>query len=872
MPYVVVDNFSAGLDSRRHVLNSKSGTLSVLNNAHVTRGGEIEKRKAFVPFANLPIGNTFGMEATADTIYVFGDDPGVGPGVMPAGVTYQLLQHPVNPGAYMTRVVYSTVYGGKPFVIAEFGNLTAPHTIAFYDGVAVKDWYEGVVFGTGNVLTDLASYLNAGGYSTAAVESGLSGYPDRLVITGQPGKTFTASSIVPSVLTATVATVQESKAAIPETLSSASFKITGGSTTAASAYRGTRYLDAASLPGIRSIRIGASSPTTADGLDLIGWSGTNGLKYNTVSPTETTGSPGGSLYWNIRKAINDNTTSGIGHGYSARWRWGGNWSGNDPNDLWIDAPAYQGSQANGVLVQIEFDGNPANVARLYEFIDTSTIAVSPYNNQRHIATFGYFSGGSFNRINSVKVDGVEVLGTPVSWDVSHGATAAAVVAQINAYTSETEYSASVTDGSKVVLTGAAGSGKAPNGKVIEIATEGTVVISSVTPFIGGKDFIPALPQITHITYSPSNLLAQYNLTFKDKYSVAIIEADNPTVPKIFGASRVGGKDAAFSVTYKAKEYVGSGSTIFFSAVNDATKWDIYDTGSGFIDMSNNFGGRENLTGAGVYQDKLAVFSRRNVQLWFMDADPAQNQQLQVLANTGAIAPDSIVSVGSVDLMYLADNGVRSLRARENTDTAYANDIGSAIDSIIIAHMASVGDAKYKAKAIIEPVDGRYWLAIDDKIYVLSYFQGSNIAAWSMYEPGFTVVEMVAKEDKVYVRGSNDVIYVYGGTDGTTYDDCEVVVEMPYIDGNKPATYKEAKGVDLTCNGEWEVRIGFDHTNPTARDLVATVNQSTFALGKIPATGAGTHFGPRFVNQSAGPALLANFIIHYDEMHSKHDAG
>jgi hypothetical protein len=51
-----------------------------------------------------------------------------------------------------------------------------------------------------------------------------------------------------------------------------------------------------------------------------------------------------------------------------------------------------------------------------------------------------------------------------------------------------------------------------------------------------------------------------------------------------------------------------------------------------------------------------------------------------------------------------------------------------------------------------------------------------------------------------------------------------------------------------------------------------VTQSTFALGKIPATGAGTHFGPRFVHQSVGPALLANFIVHYDEMHSKHDAG
>lgn len=912
MPYVVVDNFSGGLDSRRHVLNSKTGTMSVLKNAHITRGGEIEKRKAFSLAADFssdlggfggfaPPGavNTFGLEATSEGLYVFGYEempnyPGQSVVDFPWGsvlVKYQRLEYPAFPDstypypntAYINQIVYSTVYGGKPFVIAEFGfgGYANPnfHRIPFYDGSPVKDWYQGIYFGeeqamVGNgvpLLPSLVSYFPVSGYTASLVDLG--GLAYAVDVTGPPGKSFVLTVGGDFYPNPEVTTFQSHTSGKQETLSKGSFSITGGSTTAAYAFRGyVRYTAAASLPGIRSIRVGASSASASDGQDLIGWGGATGLKYNTYTVTDPYGSDAGALLWNIRKAINDNTSAGLAHGWSARWASYGGWSGADPADIWIDAPSILGSDANDLLVQIEFDADPTGVASLGQFIDTATIAASPYNAGKFIATLGVTANGSFNRINSVKVDGVEVLGTPISWETSHGATATAVATQINAYTSSTEYEATITDNSTVVLSGVAGSGAAPNGRVISVTTEGTVVVSGVTKLSGGTDGVAPLPQISRVEFDPTIVFFYSDLEYK-KISLTIVDPENPSTPIIVGASRVAGKSANFSTTYKSKEYVGVGSTLYFSAINDATKWDVYDTGSGFIDMSNNFGGREDLTGVGVYQDRLAVFSRRNVQLWAMDADPAQNTQVQILANTGCLAPDSVVSVGSIDLLYLADNGVRSLRARENTDTAFSSDIGSAIDSIVIEHMAATGDAKYSAKAAIEPIDGRYWIAIEDKIFVLSYFPGSNISAWSIYEPGFVVKEMVTREDKIYLRSDDDKIYVYGASDlGDTYDDCEVVVELPYLDANKPATYKEVKGIDITCNGEWKVYLGFDHTNPTARDLVATVTQSTFALGKIPATGAGTHFGPRFVHQSAGPALLANFIVHYDEMHSKHDAG
>jgi hypothetical protein len=55
----------------------------------------------------------------------------------------------------------------------------------------------------------------------------------------------------------------------------------------------------------------------------------------------------------------------------------------------------------------------------------------------------------------------------------------------------------------------------------------------------------------------------------------------------------------------------------------------------------------------------------------------------------------------------------------------------------------------------------------------------------------------------------------------------------------------------------------DPISPEARDLVATISQPTFTLGRIQATGMGTHVGVRMVNQSSGYARIANLITHFD---------
>ena len=90
MAYVFVEDFKSGLDRRKEQVNGTPGSVWELINAHITRGGAIERRKKFVESHALPSG-TLGLHAIGGALYVFGS--GSTPGSIPAGVTYQRLQH-----------------------------------------------------------------------------------------------------------------------------------------------------------------------------------------------------------------------------------------------------------------------------------------------------------------------------------------------------------------------------------------------------------------------------------------------------------------------------------------------------------------------------------------------------------------------------------------------------------------------------------------------------------------------------------------------------------------------------------------------------------------------------------------------------------
>jgi hypothetical protein len=131
---------------------------------------------------------------------------------------------------------------------------------------------------------------------------------------------------------------------------------------------------------------------------------------------------------------------------------------------------------------------------------------------------------------------------------------------------------------------------------------------------------------------------------------------------------------------------------------------------------------------------------------------------------------------------------------------------------------------------------------------------------------------------IYCR-ANNAVYVYGGTDGNTYDNCQVEVVMPFLDGGKPAHVKSFQAIDMTCEGAWDVYAGLDSTAPDERDYIARIEpvprkdptlppntqSSTFDVQRIQAAGMGTHIG---VSMKTAPdyfgyARISNFAAHFN---------
>lgn len=416
-----------------------------------------------------------------------------------------------------------------------------------------------------------------------------------------------------------------------------------------------------------------------------------------------------------------------------------------------------------------------------------------------------------------------------------------------------------------------------------------------------------------------------------------------------GYGALGGASPAFLKTFKKKLYLSSGTNLFFSALEQPTVYnDLNGAGNSVIELANELGFADDIVAVALYRRYLAVFGRRHVQIWAMDPDPANNQNIQTLENAGTVNGGSVQSIGTLDVLHCADSGVRSLAARANSEDALVTDLGSPVDSLVQAAMASAGTDGICS--VVEPRTNRYWLAIGSTIFVFTYFPSSGIAAWSTYtartELGYkltitggtngtisvtgyvddgrvlplanavawdtnaettaaavraameaadmdamgssainqtfavsgaevavtgpanlvdylgnttvtvtgdieytleTVFETFTPKhfalfgNQLFVRGTNNQIYQYGGADGNTYDAAPCTWETPWLDAKAPATQKWFSGVDAGMEGGWVVKAG---ASPKAGSAslreVYRHDESSFDLGRIGA-GARGHF-------------------------------
>lgn len=318
-------------------------------------------------------------------------------------------------------------------------------------------------------------------------------------------------------------------------------------------------------------------------------------------------------------------------------------------------------------------------------------------------------------------------------------------------------------------------------------------------------------------------------------------------------------------TYKRKIYMVNDSLLDFTGVDDPSKMDRDDdTGAGFINMSNQTSGSERLVAIESYQDKLAVFSRKNIQIWYMDTNPINNLNTQILNDTGTKAPNSVSSYGDLDVFYLSETGVRSIRARDSTNSASVNDVGTPIDTFLQEFLATLTDEQVtKATSVVEPLDGRYMLAIGNRVFVFSYFPSKRISAWSYYELAFSVDDFFVFGSRVYAVSGNN-IYIYGGADNKTYGNTyKVIAQLPFLTAGKQATYKQIDGVDIAAIGTWDFKLLTNPANINEALHCGTIEGFSINQPNIGASGHFTHVAPLLTHQGDGYASISSVIVHFE---------
>jgi len=393
--------------------------------------------------------------------------------------------------------------------------------------------------------------------------------------------------------------------------------------------------------------------------------------------------------------------------------------------------------------------------------------------------------------------------------------------------------------------------------------------------------VPNCPIPVHVKYVPPiggltlNRIVDFD-TF-DNYSFIIGGYNNggtrpcwlgpagPVIPSINGQ---------FCRTHRTKVYVADGDNVRFSDVGDPGAFTDQDVnsprGAGYIAMAQDDADAEYINGIEIYYDRVAVMARLVTLIWYFDPDPTLNNLLQTL-RIGTISGLSTVQFGTGDVMFLADSGIRSLRAMNISMAAAVIDVGSPIDPILTSAILNNPTEASRAKGIVEPVFGRYWLAFGSTIYVLSYFPSSKVSAWSTFTLPFHIDYMATTNNQVYLR-SGDNLYLYGGANGLTYDSTPAIMRTPYLHNQAPTIWKRISSVDLMIQGSWALDIGMNPGNPFTYERCGIFNGETFSLQKIRFAGYGTHIGLQMTSQDSTAARIGAISINYEDGEVKGGGG
>ena len=157
-------------------------------------------------------------------------------------------------------------------------------------------------------------------------------------------------------------------------------------------------------------------------------------------------------------------------------------------------------------------------------------------------------------------------------------------------------------------------------------------------------------------------------------------------------------------------------TVYFSALLDGTNLSTGD--SGYLSLVDVFPNGDEVVGLAAHNGFLIIFGKRNIAVYANPIDVTRLELVDLIANVGCIARDSIVNTGT-DVMFLSDTGVRSIARVIQEKSAPINDISFNVRDDLVSYVASESN-KEKIKAAYYPRDAFYLLTLPSSNYVFCF--------------------------------------------------------------------------------------------------------------------------------------------------------
>lgn len=216
-------------------------------------------------------------------------------------------------------------------------------------------------------------------------------------------------------------------------------------------------------------------------------------------------------------------------------------------------------------------------------------------------------------------------------------------------------------------------------------------------------------------------------------------------------------------------WVADNNIVYWSKILEPQSFS--GTGSGFIDMREIFGEDDTVTAITSYNNRLAIFGRRNIALFSGAEDPTSTdfQMIDHIKGIGCTARDSVQNVGT-DVVFLSADGVRTIGRTIQEVSSPIGDVSKNVRDEVVQF--ATGESEFRIKSVFSQENAFYLLTLQSTGYTYCFDMRAALQDGSRRVTRWTTVPSAycVRKNEDLLLGHDGYVAKYAGfsDNGNTY--------------------------------------------------------------------------------------------------------